>query len=183
MSDKKTNIEFGEEVAGKTIVGGRAQRRAGRPQEIPIGIEKVLYLAATDAEFNRALFSNRAEALAREELKLSDAERAILASVPEDQLRAMVGRIDTQAHGRRRFLRKVAAAAIGLAATTAVVDVGCGQADTGSAPDYVTRGISHDIPDTDTGDDAGDDQADGGAADDPPVSRGIGPDVPDEDKD
>jgi hypothetical protein len=172
MSQKKTDIEFGEEVAGRTIVGGRARRRKVRAQEVPIGVEKVLYLAATDAEFHGALLSDRGQALARGDLALSGAERAILESVPDEQLREMVGRIDPEAHGRRKFIRKVAAAAIGLAATTAVVE-SCGEEDK-------VTGIFPDVPEEDM--DGGED-ADGGdkeEGDGSPAVRGTRSDIPED---
>jgi TonB family protein len=86
--------------------------------KIPVGIEKVLYLAATDVGFREALFADRAEALARPGVNLLPDEAAVLKCIPDDRLELMIAQIDPAAHGKR-FMQKVAACAVALAATTA----------------------------------------------------------------
>ncbi|MBI5526885.1 MAG: AgmX/PglI C-terminal domain-containing protein [Deltaproteobacteria bacterium] len=86
--------------------------------KIPVGIEKVLYLAAVDKAFREALFADRSEALSRPGVNLLPDEAAVLKCIPDDRLQAMIAQIDPAAHGRR-FMQKVAACAVALAATTA----------------------------------------------------------------
>ena len=133
---KDYEIEEGTESVRRTIVGGRPIDRRRRKVRIPIGIEKVLYLAAADREFREQLFMSRADALPGTGLEVSPAEAMILRSVSEAALRTMVDAIDLKRHRKRRFFRGIAAAS--LAATTATACIG--ESDTatagGAAPDW-----------------------------------------------
>jgi hypothetical protein len=123
MADKKIDVRFGEEVAGRTIVGGRNHGSSSGTVAIPVGIEKVLYLAATDRPFKALLLSRPEETLKDPRLRLDDAERELLRAVPAGQLQTMIERIDPKAHGGRRFIRSVAACTAVLASSTALL--GC----------------------------------------------------------
>ena len=121
MSRTKVGVQLGEEVAGRTIVGGRGKvRRTGRIS-VPVGIEKVLYLAAVTPAFRARLFANRQAALAASGLGLSEDEALILRSVPDEQLGIMIDNIDPRRHGQRKFIRSVAACAASVAAASALV--------------------------------------------------------------
>jgi outer membrane biosynthesis protein TonB len=108
----------------------RAPDSGGTQVKIPVGIEKVLYLAATDAGFREALFADRAEALGRPGVNLLPDEAAVLKCIPDDRLEMMIAQIDPSAHGKR-FMQKVAACAVALAATTA--GAGCEQRRNGGS--------------------------------------------------
>ncbi len=98
----------------------------------PVGVEKALYLAASDRGFKAKLIGRREEALGDQRLKLDESERALLLAVPAEQLQAMIDRIDPKAHSGRGFLRSVAACTAVLVTTTATVSCG-----TGTRPDDV----------------------------------------------
>ncbi|MBI5526881.1 MAG: hypothetical protein HY897_11155 [Deltaproteobacteria bacterium] len=168
--DKKVGVEFGEEVAGKTIVGGRGTVRKAGKVSVPVGIEKVLYLAATDTAFKGRLFGNRSAVLADPILKLDESERAILGGVPDEQLLVMVENIDPQKHGRRKFIRSVAACAASLAAGSVIVQCGDEVETVTKGATVGAGGVRADVPDDDP--DAADTEMD--------VSHGILPDASEE---
>ncbi|MBM4352775.1 MAG: hypothetical protein FJ109_03115 [Deltaproteobacteria bacterium] len=134
MSDKEFEVEEGQEVVRKTIVGGRPRARRTHRIKIPIGIEKVLCRAAADSQFRRILFEDRPRALQAYGQDLSDTEREVLHGIPAPMLQEMVGRIDLKQHGKSRLMRGVLAAA--MLVSTAMVDTGCFEVQTaGISPD------------------------------------------------
>ncbi len=173
MADKKVDVRFGEEVVGRTIVGGRNHATASGTVAIPVGIEKVLYLAASDSAFKARLLSRRDETLADAGLKLDPSERELLRAIPAEQLRSMIDRIDPRAHGNRRFMRSVAAATAALASTTAVLGCDLTAQSRGIAPDFpdadVQERVDAEVP---MGWDAGGarpDEPDAGDAEEPTI--------------
>ncbi len=131
MSENEFEVEEGQEVVRKTIVGGRPRARRAQKIRIPIGIEKVLCRAAADAEFRKVLFEDRPAAIKAFGQNLSDTERDVLTGIPSPMLHEMVGRIDLKQHTRSRLMRGVLAAA--MLVSTAMVDTGC--LCTGAEPD------------------------------------------------
>jgi hypothetical protein len=131
MSEKEFEVEEGQEVVRKTIVGGRPRSRRTHKIKIPIGIEKVLCRAATDTLFRRTLFEDRPRAIQAYGAELSDTEREVLTGIPGPMLQEMVGRIDVRQHGKSRLMRGVLAAA--MLVSTAMVETGC--FCTGAEPD------------------------------------------------
>jgi hypothetical protein len=141
-----------------TVVGGQPPRQVRAKNRVPIGVEKVLYLAATDRKFRSALLDDREATLARAGVRLSEVERATLLAVPRAALETMIGRISPERHGKRSFMKTVAAATVSLAAGVAAA--GCNQDDNDPLPDTVTgdtadvedvdptRGATADVPDT-----------------------------------
>jgi|GEM_PF-1888895 len=138
-----------------TVVGGQPPRQVRARNRVPIGVEKVPYLAATDAAFRTALLEDRPAALGRVGVRLSDIERTTLLAVPRSSLEAMIARISPERHGRRSFMKAVAAATVSLAAGAAA---GCVD-DADRTPDAVAdaaevpetspvRGETGDVPDT-----------------------------------
>ncbi|MDX9719291.1 MAG: hypothetical protein RBU37_00990 [Myxococcota bacterium] len=112
-------IREGEESVRRTVVGGRPSPAQQRRLRVAVGIEKVLYLAASNPEFLKQLEQDRSNALAS--LALSDSERTTLSAIPTAQLNAMIGRIDVKAHAKRDFMRAVATVALAAATSTAAV--------------------------------------------------------------
>ncbi len=193
----KFDVEEGQEVVSRTIVGGRPRARRKRKIAIPIGIEKLLARAAGDLRFRKALLADRYLAVEAQGFALVDSERAILESVSDAVLGTLIGRIDLKRHAKRRFMKGVAAAAFATVAMT--TNVACteeeegGSAVKGILPDVevtdvveidekasVDMGIFPDLPDTEETDvpevfpDAGVD-----IQPDVPPNAGVSPDVVD----
>jgi hypothetical protein len=77
---------------------------------MPHGIEVLVKKASLDSSFCALLVEQRAAAAREISLDLSPAETAILDSVPEAQLRAMIDRTTVPDAQRRAFLGKLGAA-------------------------------------------------------------------------
>jgi len=145
-----------------TIVGGQPQRKGRRhePQgklEIPVGLEKILFLAARDPDFREKLVADRRAAIEELGVALRPSERAMLEAAPRAELEAMIGRIDASNPRKRRFMNLVAAAATSLAAGTA--GTGCDWVDDPTM-NYADGGVG---PDTDVDSDTDDSGPDGGS--------------------
>jgi len=144
-------VEDGSEFVSKTIVGGRPRTRKTYRMNIPANIEKMLYRAAVDEAFKAALMADRKGAIAAHRISLTASESAILECVPDGTLLTMIEQIRPKMHGKRRFMRAVAVAAVTLATGTA--GVGCEEAQpAGITPDVpeevgdVPEGIDGDVP-------------------------------------
>jgi hypothetical protein len=160
-STMKDDKDFEEPTL--TIVGGQPQRRLvggsigkrerfAQKLRVPVGLEKVLFLAARDPDLRARLLADRAGAIAALGVELRSSERAMLEAAPIAMLEAMIGRIRPENPRKRRFMTLVAAAATTLAAGTTAV--GC-DVDPGNA---VAMGDTGDVDtDTDTDADAGPD--------------------------
>jgi hypothetical protein len=85
---------------------------------VPIGLEKLLCLAAADPGFRSRLLTDRKEAARAGGWQLRPSEEAALAAMPEATLAALVARIDVERHPRRPFMQSVLAAALAAGATT-----------------------------------------------------------------
>ena len=107
-------------------------------KQIPVGMERVLYLAATDRAFFAALFADRAAAVEAYGMVLRDTERSMLESIPVAQLRSAIAGLDSSPKNlrRRTFMAAVAASAATVAAAGTL---GCGDDD-------VSKGIRPDMP-------------------------------------
>ncbi len=169
-------LREGEGLVRTTIVGGQPRKRPSLRMSVKVGLERVLYLAATDRDFRTALLANRAVALRAAGLALSEGEAAVLDAVGPDSLAAMIDAVQPRSRPQRPFLKSVAATFLTLATGTA--SVGC--------PNMVSGGIE---PDRDVRQDPGaevdiapDDDPTRGIETDvpPPVDVGIDPDIPDE---
>jgi hypothetical protein len=171
MDDEARTDEIALTIVGgqpqRPLVGGSIGKREKFAQKVrvPVGLEKVLYLAARDPELRRKLVEDRAAAIDELGVALRPSEKAMLQAAPAAALEAMIVRIDASNPRKRRFMNLVAAAATSLAAGTATV--GC---DVDPGKD-VAMGATGDVDtdtDTDTGIDAGPDAGldpDGGAVD------------------
>jgi len=141
MSRKEIELPADDAASmGTTIVGGQPPGRARQTQSVPVGVERVLFTAATDSAFREALLADRTRALEARGIDLEASELALFERIPASQLEAAIGAIDTSpANLRRRvFLGAVAAGA------AAVALEGCGddstvkgiRPDDGSVADY-----------------------------------------------
>ncbi|TET35908.1 MAG: hypothetical protein E3J72_09725 [Planctomycetota bacterium] len=88
------------------------------PKRFSQGIEKVLALAALDEKFRENLFSDRAAALDECGLELTDSERSILMSIPEEQLQSAIKSTKVPEYARRAFLKGASAAVVAALAIT-----------------------------------------------------------------
>jgi hypothetical protein len=122
-----------------TIVGGRPPEAKGGLPPVPIGLERLLRLAATDAAFAAELVARRAEVAAAAGVELTRSEAAILVAIPAAQLEAMIARVPAPAPPRREFLQ--------LAAASAVVALG-GAALASCDACEMSRGVRPDVPPT-----------------------------------
>jgi hypothetical protein len=100
----------------------------GKPAStgVCVGIEKGIVLAAGDPGFRAELLQDRDQAMVRRGIQLDERQRGILRAVPERQLRAVIDSVDLAQDNlrRRRFLKSVMAASVGLMATA-----GCGDSE------------------------------------------------------
>ena len=114
---------------GTTVVGGRQKRGLKRSIAVPVGIEKILYLASEDDAFRRRLLDDRQAALADAGIRLKESERMMLSFMDDGELLMMVDNIKPPKPHRRKFMNAVAAAAVTLTAGTLL------QACTGIRPE------------------------------------------------
>jgi len=140
----------------RPLVGGSIGRRARFAQKVkvPVGLEKIMYLAARDPELRRRLLEDRAATIDGFGVALRPSEKAVLEAAPRAVLEAMIDRINPSNPRRRRFMNLVAAAATSLAAGTALP--ACDTVDHDATPNYDSGGDGPDV-DTDTDADAGED--------------------------
>ncbi|MGD8718946.1 MAG: carboxypeptidase-like regulatory domain-containing protein [Candidatus Zixiibacteriota bacterium] len=89
------------------------------PGEAPRNVEVLIHKAAVDPAFKKKLLEKRAGAADDIALTLTAAEAAILEAVPEDQLKAIVGRTRVSPGLRPVFLGYAAAAMLAALATRA----------------------------------------------------------------
>jgi len=111
--------------------------RSGQRNRLPVGVERVLFAAAVDADFRRALLEDPGRATQARGLELRPAELAMLRSIPSAQLAASIQAMDTSAENveRRSFLRTVAVAAAGVVVVEGLS--ACSSAgETGARPDW-----------------------------------------------
>lgn len=103
-------------------------------KHVPVGLEKVLYVAATDEPFRRQLMQDRQRAIRQMGLQLRPSELATLAAIPTAQLQAAIQGMDTSPGNvqRRTFMRVVAASAATVATAGAL---GCNATPAGIRPD------------------------------------------------
>jgi len=132
-----------------TIVGGRPPGDDA-VVPVPMGIERVLRKAAADQRFRARLMSDRAAAIGRSGLELSNSERAILLAIPAAHLEAMIAELAPSSPARRGLFRRLAAAAgIALFGVASLSDSGCawrGRTAGESMDMPRTKGISPDMP-------------------------------------
>jgi hypothetical protein len=107
-----------EDDSSPTIVGGQPVGKRGGESGLPHGIESILLLAAAESKFRKDFSRNRNDALNRAGIALTEAERAILATVSDKELFAMAGRARSKQKSGRRSLMVTAASLAALASLT-----------------------------------------------------------------
>jgi hypothetical protein len=146
-----------------TIVGGQPARRTGRDGEVrvPVGLEKLLFLAAEDEGFRERLLHDWRNAAAAADIDLRPSEIATLEAANRELLARMIDGIVPSNPRRRRFMGLVAAVATSLAAGTVLIDAGCGEVvSKGCDPGTDADGDADGDTDDDAGPDAGDTDSD-----------------------
>ncbi|HNY79163.1 MAG: hypothetical protein RBS72_09000 [Sedimentisphaerales bacterium] len=117
--DKRAEKPEEQEAVFTTIVGGRPPGAGTHVGAIPRGVEVLLKKASVDAEFRRVLLEQRGDAAHRLDLELTDAERAMLAAIPAEQLERIIDNTKVEPEHRSVFLggvgRLMLAAVIGVA--------------------------------------------------------------------
>lgn len=173
-----------------TIVGGQPTVRTKSSLPIPEGIEKLIQRAAADSRFRSLMYADREEAARSARIKLTETEKAVLLSIPDAQLTAIIENTEVPAQSARRsFLRAALggvgawlAGLLGAGATTG----GCrrreGPPVEGIRPDIPPPREDEEESDTQTEEEAETpDEGETPEGDDdpaPPVTRGIQPDIP-----
>jgi len=150
-------VEDGREIDSRMLGAGRPRAMRRSRLGIHAGIEKALYKAAVEPGFRRELLEDRFAALRGSGIGLTEAEAAILSSVPDERLALMIDRIRPEKHGKRRFMRAVATAVVTLATGTAAIS--CDKDVTADA-EVSDAGIDPDVPSDIVDEDALDDAAD-----------------------
>jgi len=95
---------------------GRRRFRAQGKIEVPVGLEQLLLLAASDARFHDRFFDDRLAAIEASGIALRPSELAALSAATDQALEAMIAGVVPQDPRRRRFMGMVAATMASLAA-------------------------------------------------------------------
>ena len=147
MSERHDRVKMarpGEpEVVKTTIVGGQPPREGRSVGNVPRGVEVLVKKAAVDPAFKKTLLVKRARAADDIALKLSPAEAAMLDAVPEDQLRAIIGRTKVSPNLRPAFLGAAAAAML-----AALAAAGCKHTASDNTRYPPPTGLNPDIPES-----------------------------------
>ncbi len=114
---------------GTTIVGGQPPKDRRMTVSVPAGVEKLLYLAATDDDVRHELLRDRDRAAPGHGVALTTSEAAMIRLAPTAQLSSMIDALDVSATNvqRRGFLKAVAASAAAVTAGAALS--GCSDDD------------------------------------------------------
>ncbi|MFZ2957115.1 MAG: hypothetical protein WA705_09515 [Candidatus Ozemobacteraceae bacterium] len=105
MSDSKIRMARldEQEIQGHTIVGGRPAGKTGIGGNIPRGLEILLKKASIDPEFMTSLLDHRAVAADEIHIPLDPSERAMLETLPREQLSAIIIKTHVPAAQRSIF--------------------------------------------------------------------------------
>lgn len=122
----------GERGREHSICAHGVEVRGATTREVPVGVERALYLAATDPSFRGALERDRDRALSERGIRLQPSERAVLGNVSDAALASMIDSIRVPDHRRRKFIKAVAAVSVGAAGLVYVE--GCDMAEDGIRP-------------------------------------------------
>jgi len=126
-----------------TIVGGRPPEEGAELPPVPRGLPALIRLASVNEGFCEELVHKRAGAAQAAGVELTLSEQAMLAAVPEAQLRAMIEGMPPPPVARREFLRQAAASAVvalGGAAFVGSMTASC------EDPPILAQGIRPDMP-------------------------------------
>jgi hypothetical protein len=123
------------EGTGTTIVGAQPPRRQRSKVQVSAGVERILFLAATDSAFHRLLLQDREAAVKASRVELTASELLMLRAAPAAQLEATIAALNVTPENldRRRFMKAVAISAAAVAAAETLG--GCGDDDKGATAD------------------------------------------------
>src|SRR5512137_527504 len=100
MDDESRPEDIAHSIVGdqppRPLVGGTVGKHAKFSQKVavPVGLEKVLYLAARDPDLKEMLLADRVAAIVGLGVALRPSERAMLEAAPRAALEAMIDKID-----------------------------------------------------------------------------------------
>ena len=115
------------------LVGSFRRRHIMQDVAIPISLERILLEAAADEAFRQELLADREGALAALGIELRPSEQAMLSTLPDAALLAMILRINPQRSKNAAFARTVASAVAGTMMMFTATGCFCGGID--SNPD------------------------------------------------
>ena len=118
-----------------TIVGGRPPGSGTNVSNIPRGIEVLVKKASVDKEFCKILLEKRAEAAVGIDLDLSEEEKAILRSIPKEQLEKIILETKVRPENKSIFLGNVGKIMLAAVAGFAVITAMCPTLGHTVAPD------------------------------------------------
>jgi hypothetical protein len=146
MSTENPKINAGQakQAAKTTIVGGQPPGNQRLLNEVPVGLEQLLAMAAASGEFARALREEPDSAIAACGVRLTDTERAVLRATPRPMLAKMIAQVESALPRpeRRLFLEQAAAALavlLGAGTLAACKDSGKGTKSGGVSDPMDTR--------------------------------------------
>jgi hypothetical protein len=122
------------EAAKTTIVGGQPPGNARTLASIPVGLERLLAMAAANPDFAAILFERREEALAASGVELTATERAIFRAIPVTQLQRQTAELSERLAqpDRRSFFEQAAACVVLVAGGAGLATAaGCKDKDGG----------------------------------------------------
>ncbi len=110
--DPKINAGQAKQAAKTTIVGGQPPGNQRLLNEVPVGLEQLLAMAAASEDFARVLREDPDAAIAASELRITATEQAVLRATPEPMLAKMIARVAEALPRpeRRVFLERAASA-------------------------------------------------------------------------
>ncbi|MHC4193231.1 MAG: hypothetical protein ACYS8I_01020 [Planctomycetota bacterium] len=112
-----------QEVPDATIGDGRSSGSGTDVGAIPRGIEVLVKKASVDPQFKKILLEKCADAAGQIGIELTDAEAAMLARIPREQLEAIISGTKVKPENRHVFLSnagKLMLAALGVAVIVTV---------------------------------------------------------------
>jgi len=127
MSDKKTGRG--------DLVGSFKRKGMYNEVQVPVNIERVLLRAAEESAFRDRLLEEGSGALEGEGLEATAGERAMLDAAPREMLEVMIRKLDPARQRNKKFLKKVAAAAVFGGMLVASCDSGNDAQSGGADPD------------------------------------------------
>ena len=109
---RNDSVEQARQAAKTTIVGGQPPGNERPLAEVPVGLERLLAMAAASEPLRRELLADRDRVMAASNVALTDTEQAVLRATPASQLEKMIAQVDTALPQpeRRQFLEQAAAA-------------------------------------------------------------------------
>lgn len=124
----------------------KPKRGIKRNISVPVGIEKILYLASRDDVFRARLLDDREVALSSSGITLKTSERMMLSFMDASELSTMIDNLKPPKPHRRKFMNAVAATFVTISAGSLLqaCDSDSGKVDVKEDFVYATNGINPD---------------------------------------